>query len=480
MKKLAYRLWNSPTITTWASLVVLSANTIFVLPLVLTKFSLAEANIWFVFMTIFRFKDIFDFGLKNNVSRLYSYACGGVKDISSIGNIESQETSNEPNFLLIASIYNKSVKYYSIVFILAILVLGIIGTISLYGLIGAREDNWIAWLILLLGSCIFLFGNLFTSYLIGINKVALLKRWDTFFGLLTSFSIILVMLTVPSLLNIIIIMNFWVIINVLRNYYLVKKTKNSFLIDYDKFNKKHYLDVSKSIIEPSWRTFVAGLAGTGTKYGLNLIIANLVSAEISASYLLADRLLDQLKEVSRAPFYSNIPRFSKLRAQNKIFLLVKEVKQAMLFSYGVNFIGIVGLLFFGNYLISLIGSNVTFVSNMMLVCMGFYLFIERFTAMHLQLYTFMKNRVIGHIGLIVTGILLLLLTSVLFPILSIMAIPIAGILSYLFFYSWFVALKNYKILETSFVKFEKKLIILFNLLLILLFIIYEILIPHTQ
>jgi len=479
MNKLAYRLWNSPTLTTWASLVVLSANTIFVLPLVLTKFTVAEANLWFVFMTIFRFKDIFDFGLKNNVSRLYSYACGGIKNLNSITDNKAQETNYEPNYLLIASIYNKSLKYYSIVFFLAILVLGIIGSISLYGLIEGSEDNWIAWVVLLLGSCIFLFGNIFTSYLIGINQVALLKRWDTFFGLLTSFSIILVMLTVPSLLNIILVMNFWVIVNVGRNYFLVKKTKNSFLIDYKKHNKCHYLDVSKSIIEPSWKTFVAGLAGTGTKYGLNLIIANLVSAEISASYLLADRLLDQLKEVSRAPFYSNIPRFSKLRAQNKILILVKEVKRAMMFSYGVNFIGIAGLLFFGNYLIGLIGSNVGFVSNWMLACMSFYLFIERFTAMHLQFYTFMENKVIGHIGLLVTGVLLLILTLALFPLYSILAMPIAGILAYTLFYAWFVALKNYKILNTNFIQFEKKLIIPFNLLLILLFIIYDILIPHT-
>ena len=479
INKLVHRIWNSPTLTTWASLIVLSANTVFVLPLVLTKFSVEETNLWFVFMTIFRFKDIFDFGLKNNISRLYSYACGGVKDLDNLTTVKGVQIK-EPNYQLIASIYSQSLKYYVIVFYSSIVVLGIVGYFSLFKLIEGDIPNWIAGIVLLIGSCIFLFGNLFTSYLIGINQVALLKRWDTLFGLLTSLSIIIVMIFIPSLLNIMLVMNFWVIVNVIRNYFLVKNTRNDFLVEYRKEKKSTFLPVKKNILDPSWKTFVAGIAGTGTKYGLNLIIANLVSADISAPYLLVDRLLDQLKEVSRAPFYSKIPRFSKLRAQNNIITLVKEVKLAMLFSYSVNFVGIVGLLFVGDFIISLIGSKVSLVSITMLACMSFYLFIERFTAMHLQFYTFMENKVIGHIGLIVTGLLLLGLTVLLFPFYSIMSVPIAGFFSYLLFYSWFVAVKNYRVLKTSFFRFEKKLIIPFFLLLTFIFIIHEILVSYTQ
>ena len=51
MIKIAKRLWDSPTFTTWASLGTQSVSLVIVLPLVLTKLSAEEIALYYLFAT---------------------------------------------------------------------------------------------------------------------------------------------------------------------------------------------------------------------------------------------------------------------------------------------------------------------------------------------------------------------------------------------------------------------------------------------
>ncbi|MCK0144101.1 hypothetical protein MWU78_00385 [Arenibacter sp. F26102] len=474
MIKVLNRLWNSPTLTTWASLVVISTNTIVVLPMILVKFSTIETKIYLVLATIIQFKNIFDFGLKENLSRLFSYANAGVKNLNEFSSVT--ENNSAPNSELISTIFQRSKLYYRYIFLFSLLFISILTYFSLRSSIVDQMDFWYACLAVVIGSAFFLYSNLYISILIGLNKVALVKRWEVLLKGLSALSLVVVMLINPTLLSFMLVLNIWIIINFFNYYFLAKRV----IIKKDSPKIHTTSSIDKTVFNLSWRSSIAGFAGTGTQQGLNLLIANLVPVDIANAYLLTDRIFGQLKEVSRAPFYSKIPEFAKLRGQGKIALMIKKVRFSMGFSYVVNILGLIILLFFGNIILDLIGSKVHLVDNSVFSLMALFLFIERYTAMHTQLYTFMNNAIIAHFRIIATGSLTIILMYVLFPIFSIKALPLSSSIAYLTFFTVYVVRKNYDEIEQSFFTFEKQLIIPVGLLFIIFVILYEILIPHTQ
>lgn len=473
MIKVLNRLWNSPTLTTWASLVVISTNTIVVLPIILVKFSTIETKIYLILATIIQFKNIFDFGLKENISRLFSYANAGVENLKELSS--GSENNSAPNLQLISTIFQRSKLYYRYIFLFSLLFISIVAYFSLRSSISDRLDFWYASAAMVLGSAFFLYSNLYISFLIGLNKVALVKRWEVLLKGLSSISLVIVMLVNPTLLSFMLVFNFWIIINFLNYYFLAKRV----IIQKEELDLPSKVSIDKTVFNLTWRTFIVGLTSTGTQQGLNLLIANLVPVDIANSYLLTDRVFGQLKEVSRAPFYSKIPEFAKLRGQGKIHSMINKVRFSMGFSYLVIILGLIFLLFFGNTMLELIGSKVNLIDPSVFCLMAMFLFIERYTAMHTQLYTFMNNKIIGHFRIMATGGLTLLLMYILFPIISIIALPISNSIAYLMFFTVYVVRKNYKVIDQSFYYFEKRLIIPVCILFIIFIILYEILIPHT-
>ncbi|MEX0312831.1 MAG: lipopolysaccharide biosynthesis protein [Allomuricauda sp.] len=472
MFKFLIRLWNSPTLTTWASLVVISTNTIVVLPMVLVKFSNIETKIYLILVTIGQLRNIFDFGLKENMSRLFSYANAGV---SNLNELPSRNQNNNSNTDLLSALFARAKVYYKGVFGIGLLLISVLTYFSLKKPIDNEASFWYASIAMVIGSSFYLYSNLYLSFLIGMNKVALVKKWEVLLKGLSSASLILVMFVDPTLLNFMLVMNAWVIINFL-NYYLLSRRLNV------KVSQKSTIrnnEIDKVVFDLAWKSFLSGMAGTGTQQGMNILIANIVPIDLANSYLLTEKVLGQLKEVSRAPFYSKIPQFAKLRGKGQISTMVKKVRYSMMFSYIVIISGIIGLSLFGNVLLELIGSKVQLVSRDIFYLMSIFVFIERFTAMHTQLYTFMNNAIIGYFRLIVIGLVTIFLTYLFFPYLSIKAVPLASSIAYLSIFTPYVIGKNYKNMEQSFYSFEKKLFIPILLLFTVFIFSYEFFVSHS-
>lgn len=472
MIKFLIRLWNSPTLTTWASLVVISTNTIVVLPMVLVKFSSIETKIYLILITIGQLKNIFDFGLKENLSRLFSYANAGVNNLNVLP-MESED--NKSNIDLLSTLFTRAQVYYKYIFGLSLLFISLLTYFSLRGSIENEMSFWYACIAMTVGSSFFLYSNLYLSFLIGMNKVALVKKWEVLLKGLSSASLIVVMFVRPTLLNFMLVMNAWILINFFNYYFLSKR----FRVKKGQNKAMSNNEIDKVVFSLAWKSFISGLAGTGTQQGLNILIANIVPIDMANSYLLTDKIFGQLKEISRAPFYSKIPQFAKLRGKGQISTMVKKVRFSMMFSYVVIIIGLIGLLFLGNVLLDQIESKVKLVNRDTFYLMSIFLLIERFTAMHAQLYTFMNNAIIGYFRLITIGLVTILLVYLLFPYFSIKALPLASVFAYLLLLSPYVSRKNYSTMAQSFYSFEKKLFIPVLILFSVLIFLYELFISHT-
>jgi len=87
------------------------------------------------------------------------------------------------------------------------------------------------------------------------------------------------------------------------------------------------------------------------------------------------------------------------------------------------------------------------------------IFLERYGAMHIQLYS-TSNHIIWHLANGIAGVLMVVISVVLFPLLDVLAFPLSILGGYLGFYSWYAALHSYKEFKLSFWSFEKNVMLL--------------------
>lgn len=448
------RVFNSPTLMTWSSLLAKGGNSFFLLPLILTKFDLLEVNFWLVLQVLISLKDLLDFGFVQNISRSYSYALGGAETLENITNKRSEYVNKN----LLKQIWKVSVRIYRTVFVVSVLLFLVLGTSFFYKTILSMDDNsyWLVWLSVILGNSFSLYGNIYISALMGINKVGQLRRMETFIAIL-SFSVnVLILIFSPKILFLVINIQFFVLVSLISYSVLLRKSLKKYGISLlgGEFN----VVVWESIKSRSKKSFVAALSGYGAFQIMSLIIANIGSPIQVSSYLLVNRIVEQIKKLSKAPFYSKLPQFSILQAKGERSLLIDKAKFSMGLSYLCLVLPIVGVWMFSDFVLTLLRSEVPFVDNMLWLAIVLAVFTERFAGMHYQLYEVMTNEVIAHrLGLVAAAIMLFSALSLYYVFqLGIASFPFSVAIAYGVYYSYQSSHRVYYLLGTSFLRFEGK------------------------
>src|ERR1044071_702707 len=83
----------------FATAIRVGAN-IFLLPLILKRFSSAELAVWWVFVALGAIANLADFGFGQAISRVYSYLWAGADDFDTEG-LRSPPTTSSPNYVRI-------------------------------------------------------------------------------------------------------------------------------------------------------------------------------------------------------------------------------------------------------------------------------------------------------------------------------------------------------------------------------------------
>jgi len=440
----------SPTLMTWLSFLVRSGTVVFVMPLVLLHFSDLEVALWLIFGVLIRVRDVLDFGMLNNVSRLVAYANSGSK---SIGDLSFGDNKEGGNIGLVCSIDMAAgflyIRTISISFALLLLMGGGVVWRTLAPVDGAPYlDYWLALFVHLLGCVSYLWGNRYVAFLTGTNKIALLKRWDALFGAASIITLIVFILAGSSFFWFILATNFWIVLTVARNWFLWKVRVN-----WDRTDGVD-AEIVEKIVSLSKRDFLGALFGVGFLQIINIAIASFFPIAIVNSYLVLDRLIEQIKGVSRAPFYTKMPIFAKYVTRGDRNLLEGVAKRGLLLSYAVCCLGILFVYVFGSAILSVIGVESVDVDTNLWLLMGAAALVDRYAAMHNQLYLVIYNKVLTHITLFVTMLLTILIITILYSRIGIYSVPLAYILAPLFFYAWYLPYKNYSYLCVGFFKFE--------------------------
>ena len=451
-----------------------SSNLVILTPVVLTTFSKEDIVVWYLYFTIVSLQLLIDFGFLPTFSRLFSYSYSGLS-ISQIENIKENKKGNgKTNEKSLALIFESTKKVYKVLALLTFIFAVSIGSFLVRDSIQAStspEMSWVGWLIVITIASFSLYANSYVAFLVGVEKVAFVQRWQMITSLCSVvFSALAILLTESLLLG---ISSFyiWYLVNFLIN---LKLFQSNFNIKKRKVESKDVNSFIKSTIWPTaWRS------GIGVSFSMGLIqlsamvVAKLETPLIASSYMIGLQMIRAISSFSQAPFYAMLPSFTIMYAQSEMNRLIIIAKKRMRISFIVFVIMFLIIGLFANELLMKIGSNASFPNIDLWLLIGGAFFFERYGAMNLQLYT-LTNDIIWHIANGVTGVLMLISIPLLYPILEIYAYPAGMLFAYLVFFVPYVIRKTYHEFRLSFFKQEKDNFILALCLFIVSIIILKI------
>ncbi|MCF8069380.1 MAG: hypothetical protein K9L30_12425 [Desulfobacterales bacterium] len=457
IEKHIHSFWNSSTLMTWVSFFSKALSLVVVLPLLLTRLSTEEIALWYLFMTIISFQMLIDVGFSPTFSRVIAYAMGG----ASINDLKNPKHNNDgqTNWKTLELICSEMRLIYFRLGLLWTMLLFIFGTLALLKPISLVQNTfsaWIAWSIILVVSTISLRGNIYSSYLQGINQIALFRRWEAISSLGAIVTSFLVLIWGGGLLGLVISHQSWQVFSIFRNRWLSGVVEKGRLKNFVKESNNN--KIWDAVWPSAWRSGLGVFMGYGLIQASGIMYAQIGTASDIASYLLALRLIQTVSQFSQAPFYSKLPVFARLFAENKKKQLVSLAKKGMRLSFWCYTAGFIGLGIAGEPLLKVIGSNVSFPDSLLWSLLGFGFFIQRYGAMHIQLYS-VTNKIIWHISNGISGILYVLVSFMCIKYVGIYAFPIGLIIGYLCFHSWFPSVHSYKVFDLKFISFEKNVLL---------------------
>ncbi|PWJ60394.1 hypothetical protein CLV98_101578 [Dyadobacter jejuensis] len=452
-------LWNSPTLMTWLSYAARSVTNLGLLVFVLNRFTPEDNVLWNLFATIVGMQLLVDFGFRQTFSRFIAYAFGGATEIGTYANPKEIDTSQqkECNLPLMTSIVSSMILVYRWLTALLFALLCTFGTWSMLKPLSSVQEvkqAWIAWIIVVVSTCVVFYSKLYLNFLEGLNKIALVRRVEVYTSAGTILSSYLVLIWSPTVLNLMIASQFWLLAGALRDFILCRRVENG-LFKNVSIRQPVGMEFLKKIWTPAWRSGISGLMSGGVTSMTSLVYAQFGSSVSVASYLLALRIMSQIREVSMAPFYSKIPLLSILRVKHDLTGLLATVKRAMKLSHMVFVFGFICVSILINPFLDLIGSKVAFVDMDFWCLLGAAIFANRFGTMHLHTYT-STNHVITHIADSISGCLYIAIAWLLSGYIGPYSIPFGMLVGYVFL-SWFAATYSYRSLNVPvFWRFESK------------------------
>lgn len=437
---------------TWGSFLSKSLSLVVVLPILLTRLDTSEISLWYLFMTIIGLQTIVDAGFSPTFIRVIAYVKGGV----GIGQLKECHYKGTGTFdaEVLNHVYSTMRRVYRYLGLIWTSLLVVVGTIVLQRPVAAVPDKdaaWLAWGVIVIVSGISFKGALYSSYLQGMNQVALVRRWETVTSLAAIISSFLVLLAGGGMLGLIIANQAWLVINVARDRWLVRWTENGILLKFSHqpFNR----EVFDAVWPSAWRSGLGILMSYGLIQASGIIYAQIGNTASVATYLLGLRLIQTVSQFSQAPFYSKIPMLARFYAEDRRADLLQTAKRGMTFAHWTYATGFVGLGFAGGPILSHIGSHAPFPGGLLWSLMGLAFFLERYGAMHIQLYS-TTNHIIWHIANGVTGSIYIITSLLLYSKIGFYAFPLGILAGYLCFYSWYGAVHTYRIFKMNFFAFE--------------------------
>jgi hypothetical protein len=430
-------VWRSATSMTWLATGVRLGGFAVLLPLVLARFSDGEMSVWLLFSTIASLQVVLDFGFSPTFSREIAYGFAGrsmttaVDPSGSEGDIAPSGSDNAA--ITVAT--GTMLWLYRWIAVATLLLLVIAGTGATWipiERLGDPATGWLAWICVVLGTPFALYGNAYSAFLIGANRIALQKRWEAMVATASLIAQSTAVAAGAGLFGLVLVAQLGLVAQVMVNKRLAFRVYGKPFMPASKSPSRTLL--MQAMWPAAWRTAIGSVMSFGVSQGMAIAMANLLAATQAASVQLALRIMQIINQLSQAPFYTRIPELNRLRAARKPVLLGQIAARSMRSAFWVFVTGALGVdILFRRFLV-LIGSQMRFPDNAFWLVLALAVFFERFGAMHVNLLL-TRNRAIAHFTNGVTAIIWIAGMLILFPSLGMFALPVSMLVAYAGFYA---------------------------------------------
>ena len=447
------RLWHSPTVTTWASLVSRAGAVALVLPLVVTRLTEAEIALWYLFATIMTLQIIADMGFSSVFARAIAYGMGGAARVGDFRYVDSVSTDVAPNWSTVFEVRSTMHRTFLVLATLWSIILGVGGSYAVNSLVAELANpiaGWLAWMLVWGASTYRLFGMQYVAYLIGTNNIPTLRRAESLIWLLVLIASLTVLIMGGDLLSLVVVNYGLYALNTVVNQSLCRRVHDSTLhLESGQFNREMFQTLWPRV----WRSGLGILSHAGLMQVAAIWYSTNASAGEAATYLIAWNLIRAVDQFAQAPFYSKLPILAKLRVQGDLGAQTRIAEQGMRMSAWVMVTGSVGIGIGLPLLFTAIDTNIEFAGGLLWSAMVIGAFLERYGAMHLQLYS-TTNHIVWHIASGVSGLIYLAALLLLYEHIGVYALPAAQIAANLCWYARYSARKSYAAFNLHFFPYE--------------------------
>lgn len=438
-------IWHSPTFATWGGLAVRMSGLCIVVPLVLNRFPVEEASIWFLFLTLQALLALVDFGFAPSFVRAVAYARArsGAESTVSSGRLPAGDTPD-----VIATMR----FVYNWLGVAAFLLIGIAGTLALIVPIARSHDQlaaWGAWGLIVAGSVAIFRNGMYCSYLQGAERIAVYRRWEMVIESLSLLASIAALISGAGLFVVVLIGQLAAILGFAVNRLLAHHYAPAGAWHGPRKNPV----VLNNILSVAWRSGLGILMTFGVVHGSGVVVAQIAPPAEVAGYLLALRLMQAIVNFSYVPFSMRIPTLARLYAEKSHTELLAAARNAMCLTNWTLVAGIttVGLLV--PRVLEALNSGTAFVDLTVWWILGLAMLVERIGAMHLQLYS-TTNHIVWHIANGVSGVLMVLGIPFFYHFFGMLGLPAGILAAYALFYVPFSVRMSYRAFDLRFFEMD--------------------------
>lgn len=362
---------------------------------------------------------------------------------------------SEPNHILLARIWGASNAAHIVFGFSGLFLLSGLGLWSISSVVDEQVFEVEALFVLVffvLGSALRAYGGHHIAYLLGVNRVALLRWWEAAFWLAAFVAAATAIWTGAGLLGVALAYQIPLAANILWNMWLCRR---------DQAARSGFVrcwwpdrDIIVQLWPSVWRTGLGNFFYLGTTQGAGLYYATIGEPAQVAAFLFAMSLIRPLGQFAQVPFFTQVPVLARLQVSGERGAQQAIAERSMRQSYLLHTGMVLGVALVLPLLAQMHKGGLQVPLQLWLL-IGLAGYLERMGAMHLQLYS-STNHILVHWANGLTALVFLALAFGLFGWLGVAAFPAAHALALLMIYLPIGMINSYRTYALPIPGFELK------------------------
>jgi O-antigen/teichoic acid export membrane protein len=338
---------------------------VILLPFILRTFSQETVAIWSIFTTVITLTNLFDFGFNSSFSRNVTYIVSGVKTLKITGYQTVENGDSEIDYSLFKGLIEAMKWFYSRMAMILFLLLSTVGTYYIHIILKTYSEShtevYIAWIILCIINSYSLYTFYYESLMQGKGLIKRAKQIDVI-----GYTVYLIVAIVMILFrfNLIAIVSAQVLMIFIKRVFSYQAIyTNSFRHKLKETKAQSKKNIFK-LIFPNAIKAGLNLFGRFVFVRVPLLIGSLFfSLEQIASYGITKQLVEVIWTVGAVYSFTYQPQMSQYRIQkNHEAIKLFYLKSCWFQFFSFIVCGFI-LIFSGNWLLHLIGSQTFLLSK---------------------------------------------------------------------------------------------------------------------